>query len=100
MIKPAKVNQGLKPFIIGKLWTSSKDSNRPGALVISRSLQESFEISAGQRFNLFPNTKREGKQDADYSVSMLLPEAEADRLIEAERAFNATRGTVDEEEVA
>ena len=74
-------NDGLKNFIIGKLWVNSQDGSRPGSLRISRDLPSDIVLTPGVTLFLTPNRKREGKIDADYSVSILLPVATADHLI-------------------
>jgi len=77
------LNQGLKNFIIGKLWVNSVDGSRPGAIRINRNLAADIILKAGATLFLNTNKKREGKQDADFSVSVLLPTATTDKLIEA-----------------
>ena len=84
-------NAGLKNFIIGKMWTNSQDGNRPGAIRISRDLPTDVVLKAGTTLFLNTNSKREGKNDADYSISILLPTQLADSLIEAERNLSAKR---------
>lgn len=88
-IVAANVNSGLKHFIIGKMWASSVDGSKPGAIRVSRNLPANIVIKAGTTLFLNYNTKREGKVDADFSVSVLLPTAVAEKLIEAERAIAA-----------
>lgn len=83
----ASVNSGLKHFIIGKMWESSVDGSKPGSVRISRNLPANIVLKAGTTLFLNHNTKREGKVDADYSVSVLLPIAVAEKLIETERAI-------------
>lgn len=84
-------NEGLKNFIIGKLWLSSQDGSRPGALRISRDLPSDIVIKPGTTLFLNRNNKRDGMNDADYSVSILLPAATADSLIAQERQLAADR---------
>lgn len=79
----AEVNRGLKHFIIGKFWINSIDGTRPGAVKISRNLPRDIVLKAGTTLFLNNNKKREGKTDADYNVSVLLPTAIADKLIQA-----------------
>ena len=81
----SSLNEGLKNFIIGKLWVNSVDGSRPGAIRINRNLATDIILKAGATLFLNTNKKRENKQDADFSVSVLLPTATADKLIEAER---------------
>jgi hypothetical protein len=47
---------------------------------------------------LHENNKREGKQDADYSVSVILPTDQANKLISAQRQLFAARQQVAEKE--
>jgi len=80
----SSLNEGLKNFIIGKLWINSVDGSRPGAIRINRNLATDIILKAGATLFLNTNKKREGKQDADFSVSVLLPVDTANQLIEAE----------------
>lgn len=92
-------NAGLKNFIIGKMWTNSQDGTRPGAIRISRDLPTDIVLKPGTSLFLNTNQKREGKdRDADFSVSVLLPVAVANQLIEAERANVAARMNAGEQE--
>src|SRR3990167_4759263 len=84
-IVASALNEGLKSFIIGKLWIHSMNGSRPGAIRINRNLATDVIIKAGATLFLNTNTKRDGKQDADFSVSVLLPTATANQLIEVER---------------
>ena len=79
------LNEGLKNFIIGKLWIHSTDGSRPGAIRINRNLATDIILKAGTTLFLNHNKKRDNKQDADYSISVLLPATTANQLIEAER---------------
>lgn len=82
-------SDGLKSFIIGKLWITSTDGQRPGSLRISRTLPKDMVLTKGTVLSMHLNKKREGKQDADYTVSVRLPEAQADELIALEKAERA-----------
>ncbi len=93
-------NSGLKNFIIGKAWASSQDGNRPGTIRISRDLPRPIELKAGTTLFLSRNDKRDGKMDADFSVSVLLPVTVADQLIAAERELVAQRKAAVPAEVA
>ena len=81
----SSLNEGLKNFIIGKLWVNSVDGSRPGAIRINRNLATDIVLKAGATLFLNTNKKRENKQDADFSISVLLPVDTANQLIEAER---------------
>jgi|SRR3989338_1489208 len=89
-IVAASLNEGLKNYIIGKLWIHSTDGSRPGAIRINRNLATDIILKAGTTLFLNHNKKRDGKQDADFSISVLLPAATANELIEAERQTKLT----------
>lgn len=80
-------DNGLQHFIIGKLWVASVDGSRAGSIKISRTLPAGITLRAGVTMFLTHNTKREGKQDPDYSVSILLPTETANKLMTAEKAL-------------
>lgn len=80
-IKTQATERTLKNFIIGKLWVTSKDGSNPGVLRINRDLPKDIILTKGTSIFLHENKKREGKIDPDYSVSILLPIAQADELI-------------------
>lgn len=66
---------GQREFI-GKAWINqvpATASKNAGVQFISVKLDRniaSVSIEAGQQITLWPNLKREGKQDADYRVSV------------------------------
>lgn len=84
-IVASALNEGLKNFIVGKLWINSVDGSRPGSIKINRNLATDIILKAGSTLFLNHNKKRDGKVDADFSVSVLLPAETANQLIEAER---------------
>lgn len=84
-------NSGLKNFIVGKAWATSQDGVRPGTLRINRDLPRNIILKPDMTLFLNKNTKRDGKNDADYSVSILLPTALADTLIAEEHALAEAR---------
>lgn len=88
-VEASSLNAGLKNFIIGKLWVNSVDGSRPGAIRINRNLPTDIVLKASTTLFLNTNTKREGKQDADYSVSVLLPVETADALIAASQKVSS-----------
>ena len=51
-----------------------------------RNLSVPVKVSKGASLNLFANQKREGKRDADFSVSVLLDVEEANKVISATKA--------------
>lgn len=59
-----------------------------------RNLPRKVTVKEGASLNFYANKKREGKQDADYSVSIILPEKEADELIDGAKA-NAEKWRAD-----
>lgn len=69
----AVANQPAREFI-GKAWINTvKQGKHEGTQFISVKLDRNIskvDISAGQGITLWPNVKREGKQDADYRVSI------------------------------
>lgn len=87
----SSTNAGLKNFIIGKMWLNSVDGNRPGAIKVSRDLPTDIVLKAGTTLFLTANKKREGMNDADFSVTVLLPVETANKLIDAERVLVANR---------
>lgn len=84
-------NTGLKNFIVGKMWATSQDGVRPGTLRINRDLPRNIILKPDMTLFVNKNTKREGKNDADYSISILLPTATADALILEEHALAEAR---------
>ncbi len=88
-IVASSLAQGLKNFIVGKLWLHSVDGNRPGAIRISRNLPADITLQAGATLFLNTNLKRDGKMDADFNVSILLPVETADQLIQSQKLASA-----------
>lgn len=84
-------NNGLKPCIIGKAWKPNTETNRFGSIKISRSLSQEIVLKAGTTLTLAPNNQREGKQDADFNVSVLLPAEVANRMINEMKEGEAER---------
>ncbi|MCX6722717.1 MAG: hypothetical protein NT094_01455 [Candidatus Staskawiczbacteria bacterium] len=91
-IYAVKQNTGLMNFIIGKAWTN-QGTNRPGNININRDLPHDLVLQAGTTLLLTEQKKREGKLDADYNVSILLPVETAQKLIEETKALTAARHT-------
>jgi len=89
-IKAVSQNEGLMNFIVGKVWLNA---GRGGQLIIDRDNPADIVLTPGMRVNLTDQTdkKREGKLDADYSVSILLTETDAMRLIEEKKALITNR---------
>jgi len=46
-----------------------------------RNIQEPIALKAGSNLYFYSNKKRDEKRDADYSVSVLLPEVQANKII-------------------
>ena len=84
---------GLKHFIIGKLWAKSRNGQNPGVLRINRNLPANITLTPGTTLFLTRNNKREGKIDADYSVTVLLDEKVANDLITKERQATSERNS-------
>jgi hypothetical protein len=82
-------NNGLKNFIIGRAWTNSQDPTRSGSIKINRGLPAKIVLTADMTLFLTTNIKRDGKNDPDFNVSVLLPIDVADRLIEAQKLAEA-----------
>jgi uncharacterized protein (DUF736 family) len=60
---------------IGRAWenTSKKDGTRYLRCVIDRNITK-LDLTPETPFVLWPNKKREGKQDADFRISLIIPE--------------------------
>lgn len=84
-------NNGLKNVIIAKLWKPNPETGRQGSMKISRDLSQDIILKAGTTLNVNFNKQRDNKQDADFSISALLPMETADRLIEEMKASVAKR---------
>ena len=82
-------NEGLMNFIIGKAWKNGDNIN----IVFDRDNPSDVVCKAGSSLRLtdVENKKREGKVDADYSVSVLLPRETAETLINEKKALIAKR---------
>jgi hypothetical protein len=93
----------LKSAIIGKIWLNGSKEIRPATFTVptdmtfepnqsymlgdmsfrtDRNLIKPIEVKANERLFLFPNNKRNGINDPDFSVSIKRPEAEANEIIE------------------
>lgn len=96
----SSTNSGLKNFIIGKMWINSQDGSRAGSIKINRDLPCTIALKADTTIYLHTNTKREGKNDADYSVSILLPTSTTDGLIAKVNAARKEANEAPEVEVA
>lgn len=97
-IVAVKQNSGLMNFIIGKAWLNP-GTNTPGKININRDLPQDIILQAGTQLLLTEQKKREGKQDADYSVSILLPADTAKRLIEETKALTAARNQMNNDDI-
>jgi uncharacterized protein (DUF736 family) len=60
---------------IGRAWenTSKKDGTTYFRCVIDRNITK-LNLTPETPFILWPNKKREGKQDADFRISLIIPE--------------------------
>jgi uncharacterized protein (DUF736 family) len=75
-------NAVTKREFIGRAWINKvkKEGKNHGVEFISVRLDQAYEtiqLDKGDRLLLWPNNKREGKQDADYRVSVVSDEAQA-----------------------
>jgi hypothetical protein len=96
----------VKSAIIGKMWINSSKDLVPAAFELpvdmtfnanesyllgnltfrtDRNLTNPVNVKAGSKLMFYSNSKRPGFKDADYSVSVLLPVAEADAVIQSSR---------------
>lgn len=89
----AQSTQQFKNFIFGKIWLTSKDGMRPGSFKVIRDLPRDILVKAGQTYPIHINAKRDGKKDADFSVSILLPVDVANQMIAAQAQMKAQRST-------
>ena len=98
----------VKSAIIGKAWTAAGSTAIvPASYILptdmvfeanqaylvggmsfrtDRNLTVPVTIKAGEKLFFYTNTKRPGKQDPDFSVSVLLPSAEAEAVISNSKA--------------
>lgn len=69
--------QAVEREFIGRAWKNivkKEDSEYKGVEFINLTLDQGIQevvMKKGNRLQLWPNKKREGKQDADYRVSLL-----------------------------
>ena len=102
-----------KGFIIGKMWLNGESNLVPNitlnadlkiepnmrlsigrkSLVVNRDLPEAMTLKAGTVLRFYQNNKRPDKQDADYSVSILLNAEKTDELIATQKATTSQRRT-------
>lgn len=94
-IVAVRQNSGLMNFIVGKLWLND-ETGRLANLNINRDLPQDLVLKAGTSLLLTKQTKRPGKMDADYSVSILLPTEQAKQLIQATKDNTARRNAADQ----
>lgn len=55
--------------------------DRTVGISFDNNLPEPVMVQPGARFFIFPNTKREGIEDADYRISVSVTEAQFDQLM-------------------
>ena len=88
----AKISNEFHYFIIGKMWTTSNIPGRTGGSIkINRDMPGELVLKADDLLTLTPNNKREEYQDADYSVSVLLPAAIAGQWRKEQDVLKAKR---------
>ena len=83
-------NSNLKSVSIGKLWSKSSDGTKPGSIRISQFLPGPLTLAPGSVILMYANNKRPGKADADFTLSIRLPEQKANELIEQMNANQAS----------
>lgn len=76
----AKVNSAqdaqTKRVFIGRAWANKvKQGERAGTEFLSLRIDRGVDVSltTGDQITLWPNRKREGKQDADFRASIQVP---------------------------
>lgn len=90
-VTPVGTNTGLKNFIIGKGWLTSQNGRAGGSIRMNRDLPTDITLKADSLLIIVPNTKRPDKNDADFTVSILLPVGVADSLIAKTNELVAAR---------
>lgn len=80
-----------KLLTIGRIWNNVKTGDRMPAMSgrLDRDLPVSVTLSPNSRFVIFKNDKREGKQDADFRLAIVLDTDVADDIIKTQRANRA-----------
>lgn len=66
----------MKRVFIGRAWENEvRNGDNKGTKFLSLRLDRGIDISlvGGDQITLWPNQKREGKQDADFRVSVQVP---------------------------
>lgn len=82
-INPVSISESHKNVIVAKGWYKP-ELGRPGSVVVSRELPGELVLTAGMTLNMNKNIKREGDKglnDPDFTLTILLPIAQADELI-------------------
>lgn len=78
---------------IGRFWVNADATpeNRRPALSgqIDRDLPVTITLAPNAKLVLYPNNKRDGKRDADFRLSIELPTATANDIIELQRGNRA-----------
>jgi hypothetical protein len=83
---------------IGRAWMNdgaTPENNRPVmSAQVDRDLPVSITLVANSRIVFFPNTKREGKKDADFRLAVEMPSEVVDGIIARQRAGRTTVASV------
>ena len=84
----SRIKDSITPPNINSPEDIQEARRRSVGLTFDSNMPEALTINPGARFSIFSNPKREGKQDAQYRVSIPLPEAEFNRLVEAKQPIS------------
>ena len=77
-----------KSLNIGRAWINNVPEGTRGpalSIQLDRNLGADISLSPGDRVYLWPNNKRAGVRDADFRLSLDVPTALADEIIERQR---------------
>ena len=82
------IQRTTKLLSIGRMWDNADTArgNQPVMrILLDRNLGLNITLQPSSQLIIFPNTKREGKKDADYRVAVELPTATVDAEIARQR---------------
>ena len=81
-------HRSTKLLNIGRIWVNEKAGDNQPAMSgrLDRDLGAEITLSPNDRILLFPNSKREGKRDADMRVAIEVDAEKADAIIAAQRS--------------
>ena len=90
----AKPTRQTKLLNVGRGWANEtrEGSNMPViSCVIDRDLGAEVNLQPNDRILFFPNSKREGKRDADFRLAVEVPTEVADSIIESQRSRRSSK---------